>query len=140
MKDQARGLAPGRRHHERKFKDELIARSFLPGASVSALAMEAGVNANLLFKWRRLRARESTQAAPQAATLLPICVIPKVAPTLRAHGGTPVTPAVHGAATNSSNAAPCVIEIDIAGAQLRLRGPVDEVMLGSVLRTLRQTA
>jgi len=137
MKDQARGSKPGRRHHERKFKDELIARSLLPGASVSAIAMEAGVNANLLFKWRRMRARESAQVTPQATTLLPICVIPEVAPTLRAHAGTPV---VQAEVPSSSNAAPCAIEIDIAGAQLRLRGPVDEVMLGCVLRALRQTA
>ena len=137
MKDQASGSAPGRRHHERKFKEELIGRSLLPGASVAAIAMEAGVNANLLFKWRRLRARETAPATPQSATLLPICVIPDVAPTLRARTA---TPAGHPAVASSSNAPPSVIEIDIAGAQLRLRGPVDEVMLGSVLRALRQTA
>ena len=137
MKDQARGSTPGRRHHERKFKDELIARSLLPGASVAAIAMEAGVNANLLFKWRRLRAQESAPAALQAATLLPICVIPDVPATLRIHPGTPLG---HATVASNSSAAPCAIEIDIAGAQLRLRGPVDEAMLGSVLRALRHTA
>ena len=137
MKDQARGSTPGRRHHERKFKDELIAQSLLPGASVAAIAMEAGVNANLLFKWRRLRARESEPAAPQSATLLPICVIPDVAPTFRARTA---TPAGHPTVAGSADAPAGVIEIDIAGAQLRLRGLVDEAMLGSVLRALRQTA
>jgi transposase len=36
-------------------------------------------------------------------------------------------------------ARPGVIELEIAGAQLRLRGPVDETMLSSVLRALRQS-
>ncbi|MBB4843176.1 hypothetical protein HNP55_001695 [Paucibacter oligotrophus] len=33
-----------------------------------------------------------------------------------------------------------VIELDIAGAQLRLRGPIDEASLCSVLCALRQSA
>ena len=77
------------------------------------------------------------QAAPQAATLLPVCVIPDDAPTLPAR---PVAPLAPAASAGSPVARPCVIEIEIAGAQLRLRGPVDEAMLGSVLRALRQTA
>jgi transposase len=33
-----------------------------------------------------------------------------------------------------------IIELDIAGAVLRLRGPVDEASLCSVLRALRQSS
>ena len=137
MNDQARGSRPVRRHHGHQFKDELVARSLQPGASVAAIAMEAGVNATLLFKWRRLRAQQSAPASLQAATLLPIGVIAEGVPTWRTHAGTPVGQA---AVASSANATPGVIEIDIAGAQLRLRGLVDEAMLGSILRALRQTA
>ena len=46
-----------RRRHGDAFKRELVERSLQPGASVSALAQEHGVNANLLFNWRRLHLR-----------------------------------------------------------------------------------
>lgn len=42
-----------RRPHERSFKAELVEQCLLPGASVAAVALAGGVNASLLFKWRR---------------------------------------------------------------------------------------
>jgi transposase len=71
--------------------------------------------------------------APSAATLLPVCVIPETAspPTVQPTGRV-------GSAMNRS-LAPGVIEIEIAGAQLRLRGVVDETALSTVLRALRQS-
>jgi len=137
MKDQMRGPKRPRRQHEREFKEDLIAQSLAPGASVAAIAMKGGVNANLLFKWRRQHVHKRVQAAPQAATLLPVCVIPDDAPTLPARSVAPVAPAV---SAGSPVARPGVIEIEIAGAQLRLRGPVDEATLSRVLRALRQSA
>ena len=137
MKDQMRGPKRPRRQHEREFKEDLIAQSLAPGASVAAIAMRGGVNANLLFKWRRQHVHKSAQAAPQAATLLPVCVIPDAAPTFTVRSAAPVAPV---ACADSPAAQPGVTEIEIAGAQLRLRGPVDNAMLGSVLRALRQSA
>ena len=133
MKDQTRGSTRTRRQHEREFKDDLIARSLVPGASVAAIAMKGGINANLLFKWRREHVRAMAASAPTAATLLPVCVIPETASPSTAQ------PTVVGPAINRSSR-PGVIEVEIAGAQLRLRGAVDEAMLGSVLRALRQSA
>ena len=68
-----------RRVHSAAFKRELVARSLAPGASVSALALDAGVNANLLFKWRRmhLRARRGAATAPTrtaSVALLPVTI------------------------------------------------------------------
>ncbi len=65
-----------RRKHSEALKPDLVERSLQPGASVSALAQEHGINANLLFNWRRLRLRTqdpdtSTTASP---TLLPVTV------------------------------------------------------------------
>ena len=137
MKDQMGGPKRPRRQHEREFKEDLIAQSQAPGASVAAIAMKGGINANLLFKWRRQHVHKSTLTAPQAATLLPVCVIPDGAPTLPARPVAPVAPAV---SAGSPAVRSGVIEIEIAGAQLRLRGIVDEAVLCSVLRALRQTA
>jgi transposase len=77
----------------------------VPGASVAAIAQEAGVNANLLFNWRRLHLQAQS----------PSC---------------PASPAVPRTASVST------IEIDINGARVRVRGPVDEASLRVVLRTL----
>jgi transposase len=133
MKDQSRVSGRTRRLHDRAFKDELIAQSLVPGASVAGIAMKGGINANLLFKWRREHVRAMAVPAPSAATLLPVCVIPETAspPTVQPTGRV-------GSAMNRS-LAPGVIEIEIAGAQLRLRGVVDETALSTVLRALRQS-
>src|SRR5438034_5214147 len=133
MKDQVRGSTRRRRQHEREFKEDLIAQSLVPGASVAAIAMKGGINANLLFKWRREHVRAKTESAPAAATLLPVCVVEEAEPA-----PTSQSPTVGGAVVSRS-ARPGVIEIEIAGAQLRLRGAVDETTLGSVLRALRQS-
>ncbi|HEY6355804.1 MAG TPA: transposase [Burkholderiaceae bacterium] len=134
MKDQSRESTRTRRQHERAFKDELIAQSLVPGASVAGMAMKGGINANLLFKWRREHVRAMAASAPTAATLLPVCVIAESAspPT--------VQPTVRVATGINRSSPPGVIEIEIAGAQLRLRGAVDETALSTVLRALRQSA
>ena len=133
MKSQERAPAPTRRQHDRAFKADLVERSLRPRASVSAIALKAGINAKLLFKWRRDHVRAHGSLRPQAATLLPVCVIPQVERTMQVR-----TVAAAGAANRGSR--PGVIELEIAGAQLRLHGGVDEVMLITVLRALRQSA
>jgi transposase len=46
-------------------KEQLVAASLEPGASVSAIAREAGIHASQLYGWRRqLRARELIGFAP----------------------------------------------------------------------------
>jgi transposase len=134
MKDQTRGSTRHRRNHDQGFKDDLVSQSLAAGASVSAIAMKGGINANLLFKWRREHVKAMAQRVPASAVLLPICVVPDVEPMPMPH-----LPAAGGAAAVSRSARPGVIEIEVAGAQLRLRGAVDETMLSSVLRALRQS-
>ena len=129
MKDQSRELARTRRLHDRSFKDDMVAQSLVPGASVAAIAMKGGINANLLFKWRREHVRAKGAVVPAGATLLPVRVIPDVAVP---------SPPLPIAAINRG-ARPGVIELEFAGAQLRLRGAVDETMLSSVLRALRRS-
>lgn len=132
MKDRDSARPRGRRQHDRAFKDDLIAQSLAPGASVSAIAMKGGINANLLFKWRRERLRATSTSGE--ATMLPVCVLPEPAPASSTVAAMPEV-----AASGSRSVRPAVIEIEIAGAHLRLRGAVDEIVLGTVLRALRHS-
>ncbi len=130
------GVRPRRRNHSEELKRELVQRSLLPGASVSALAMEHGINANLLFAWRRahLRATASTPSARTertgdvGATLLPVEVVsqPNPSPTAMAAAPSP-----------RPNMAAGTIEIEMTGVRVRVRGAVDDDSLRTVLAALR---
>jgi len=63
-----------RRDHSPEFKRELVARSLVPNASVAAIALEAGINANLLFTWRR--AHLATMGAPASPSASPAVLVP----------------------------------------------------------------
>jgi transposase len=122
-----------RREHSAQFKRELIARSLEPGVSVAAIAMDSGINANLLFGWRRRHIDALAQAEPApprspTAVLLPVSI--ESAP--REIDCAPPTPP----ARSSSG----TIEIEIGSARVRLRGPVDDASLRSVLTALRSLA
>ena len=122
MNDQVTRTKRRRRYHSPELKRELVARSLQPGASVAAIAMEAGINANLLFTWRRAHLDAmTTQTAP---VLLPV--------KLEAPGKANVS--------TGPVAMPGTIEVDIGGARMRLYGPVDEASVRLVLQTLRALA
>lgn len=114
-----------RRQHSAAFKSELVARALQPGASVSAIALENGLNTNLLFAWRRqhLRAIARQQAAP---VLLPVQIAP-VEPDSRA--------AAKAAKPQTTSG---TIEIEVGGACVRVRGAVDEASLRCVIGMLRE--
>ncbi len=73
------GGADRRRHqrHALSFKQQLVALTLVPGASVARLAREHGVNANQVFTWRKL-SREGRLGSEQstAVRLLPVDVAP----------------------------------------------------------------
>jgi transposase len=123
-----------RRQHDRAFKEELVRQSLEPGASASAISLRNGINANMLFKWRREHLRD-LRAAGQSAmptVLLPVEVTAHADAVTVAAPIIPATPMPKPAPRNG------VIELELAGVQLRVRGQVDEVSLCSVLRALRQ--
>jgi transposase len=133
MSKQDTATARRRRVHSAAFKDGLIARSLQPGASVSALALEAGINANLLFNWRRMHLRARRGAGPASMhatpTLLPVTLSMPVA-----------APAASAATRANAMQRAGSIEIDVEGARVRLRGAVDLASLRSVLQALRERA
>jgi transposase len=121
-----------RRRHDAAFKHELIERSLQPGASVSAIALENGINTNLLFKWRRMHLRAASRVedcGAAQAVLLPV----KLA---LAHEA----PVHKAARTSTTTLASSVIEIDIGAARVRLRGALDEANVRCVLQALSELA
>ncbi|EAT4155201.1 transposase [Salmonella enterica] len=58
MSDIQKNTTPGRPkgclNYSPEFKQRLVTESCKPGVSISRLALDYGINANLLFKWRQL--------------------------------------------------------------------------------------
>jgi transposase len=124
-----------RRRHTDAFKHALVERSLVPGASVAAIAQDAGINANLLFNWRRLHlqaAASATAEEPRGPVLLPVTVVEPVSSAPPTPAAPPPAPAARIPAGS--------IEINIRGAVVRVRGTVDEASLRTVLRALAGTA
>jgi len=55
-----------------EFKRDLVERCLQPGASVSGIALDSGINTNVLFRWRRehLRAAASVREHSGARAVL----------------------------------------------------------------------
>ncbi|EET3583070.1 transposase [Escherichia coli] len=77
VSDMQKNVTPGRRkgcpNYPPEFKQQLVAASCEPGISISKLALENGINANLLFKWRQ-QWREGKLLLPSSESpqLLPV--------------------------------------------------------------------
>jgi transposase len=118
-----------KRRHSAAFKRKILELTEQPGASVAAVALEHGVNANLVFKWRRAKLDRKQphrpRVAPQAL-LLPVSVDPQESFLSES--------APHADRTWLADG---VIEIEMGGARLVLRGSVDPAAVRSVLLALR---
>src|SRR5215217_6814462 len=72
---QASSSAPVSRRSRRSWSDDekqrIIAEALLPGASVAEIARRHGLNANLLFNWRRSARAGCSAGAGMAATSEP---------------------------------------------------------------------
>ena len=113
------GNRKGRPNYPADFKRRLAIKACAPGISVSKLAQQNNINANMLFKWRReLRA---TLFEPVAPALLPVLIKP----------ATTRTPSPRAA--DRSN----MIEIIIGGAVVRLHAGIDVALLQLVFQSLR---
>ena len=117
-----------RQTHSRAFKRQMVMLTLEPGASVARIALDHGLNANLLFNWRRLhllRARPALKAGrPMTPPLLPV----KVSGCEREM----VTAPPRGPTVGES----AVIEIELAGARILVRGGVDVQALRAVVDVL----
>lgn len=123
------GTRTGRPNYPRELRDRLAAAACEPAVSVAKLARENGINANMLFTWRR---RYLADQQAQSAALVPIVLLSE-APTevitsapgeSQAQGAKPASPIGS-------------IEIRIGRAVVKVDGLVDADTLRIVLGSLR---
>lgn len=124
-----------------EFKRELAMAACAPGTSVAKLALEHGVNTNLLFKWRR-EYRAGKFGAPDPAHTVTEAV-EKPAPLTQARESPsiqlfPVVEIGAGSAASGSTvpSEPAWIEIAFACATVRICGTPEIAPLRAVLDCL----
>jgi transposase len=105
-----------RRTYARQFKSEVIAQCMVPGASVSAIALSHGINANVIRKWLPQRG---------SATMLPVTVE-------SASAVTRPRSAVH--TTHRAQRPP--IELTLVGVTVRVPSGFDPQELRSIVQIL----
>ena len=122
-----------RRHYTLDQKRLMVEESMARGSSVPSVAQRHGVNANLLFGWRRLYAQGLLSGeAALAAPLLPVRI---ETPTIVA--STSAAPRAKPELTQSVS--PGMIEVQFASGEcLRLTGSWDRIMLSGLIAALRQ--
>jgi transposase len=122
------GNRKGRPNYPVEFKRRLAAAACEAGVSVSKLSMANGVNANMVFKWRReYRAGLFDNMPNTSTTLLPVVLADTpvmVAPTAVAQAAPP-------AAKLST------VEIIFADAIVRVHDGVDAALLRTIFQSLR---
>lgn len=122
------GNRKGRPNYPVEFKRRLAAAACEAGVSVSKLSMANGVNANMVFKWRREYRAGLLDDMPEArTTLLPVVLADSslmVAPA-------PAVPAPAPAAISNS------IEIIFSDAVVRVHEGVDAALLRTIFQSLR---
>jgi len=157
----------GGRRSRRSWSDEekrrIVAEAVLAGASVADIARRHGVNANLVFNWRRIARAALSAAEPNALTVssqanaslataehcefIPIGVIGRSEDEEPALGASPSSSVVDGTSSRRESLPrpgmderPGVIEIDLAdGVRLRVDAFVNERALRRVLAVLKAT-
>lgn len=123
-----KNMTPGRRKgcpkYSPEFKKQLVAASCEPGISISKLALENGINTNLLFKWRQ-QWREGKLLLPSSESpqLLPVTLdATSVQPELTAEG---------------PEALSISCEVTFRHGTLRLNGTVSEKLLTLLIQELK---
>ncbi|WP_157140669.1 IS66-like element accessory protein TnpA [Paraburkholderia graminis] len=123
------GSRTGRPNYPRELRDRLAAAACEPGVSVAKLARENGINANMLFTWRR---RYLADQQARSAGLIPVVLLSDSPTEVMAS-------APAAAQVQSAKPVPPVgaIEIRIGRVVVKVDGLVDADTLRIVLGSLR---
>ena len=120
MLDAGRQSADGERRRRTWSADQkqrIVAESFAPGASVAEVARRYGLNANMLFTWRR---RERRTGDGEPVNIVPVKVVE-------------ATPIAIAAAPSSMGR----IEIVLVGGERVIVGPdIDTTALARIIKAL----
>ena len=111
----------GRHKYCAPFKAWIIEQAMRAGVSMAGLAMRNQINANQLRRWVQLHGKRSGGAAA-AARLLPVTVVSQ-----------------NGLCAEASAAQGPWVEIELAGAVVRVRDDTAPATLRMVLQALRGT-
>ena len=113
---------PGRRRRwSAAEKARIVAETLVPGAGVSAVARRWQLCPQQVFAWRR-EAKAAAEMPPERADRGMPAFVPIVAPAV------------------SAASAAAVIEIELAGAVVRVGPGLDGAVLSAVLRAVRSSA
>jgi transposase len=113
-----------RRFRSAEEKQQIIKEALRPGASVAAVGLRHGINANMLFHWRKLyRAGLLLNRETDGVRLLPV----RVSDELEAGNGSVVKREAGGWGT---------IEVSFAKSQVRITGKADAEAVRAVLECL----
>lgn len=124
----------GRPNYALNYKRQVAIAACEPNVSVAKLAQAHGLNANMVFKWRRqYRAGLLGDRVADKAVLMPVAVL---AESASAGGVAQPALAINPTAPDREPTAASSIEIELNGARVRLTGMVDPVQLRLVLRCL----
>jgi transposase len=132
---------PQRRYRSIEEKRQIVEETLRPGASVPTVARARGINANLIFTWRKLyragllqepaASRISAEGRSRSMRLLPVTV--REEQGCAAATGTAPKPSVKSETQGTS---PAVIELSLAQAQIRIVGAVDVGVVRAVLESV----
>jgi transposase len=79
MEQEGQANKRHRRRHDKELKRQVLVACAEPGASVAAVAMAHGLNANLVHKWRRVAERASGRSVQKREDVfVPVSVAPAV--------------------------------------------------------------
>jgi transposase-like protein len=127
----------GRCRYDPQVKQELVKRALQPGVSVAALAMQHGVNANLLRKWitkwqsRNAMEHAASEMATQNASPFLALQVHTVAPGARATVATKVS-----ASSDNSVAQPMHLRVQLPNGVAVDIGQTRLQDLSTVMQTL----
>jgi transposase len=128
------------RTHEDKRR--IVEETLVPGAAVAAVARKYGVNANLLFGWRRLYKQGLLEQTREPATLLPVKV---TTPTLTLGSAEGAAAALRASPRSRSRGSRRTAEptdgyVEVAlgdDVVVRIHGRIDPQALAAVMTALR---
>ncbi|WP_429346943.1 IS66-like element accessory protein TnpA [Paraburkholderia sp. Clong3] len=123
----ASGTRKGSPNHSPEFRRRLAAAACEPGVSVSKLAREHGINANMLFKWRR---RYRAEQAAGTTGLVPVMVVSDAPVAI-----TPTSSVEQEMVKPTRTIG--TIEVRIGRAVVKVDGVVDAETLRTVLKSVR---
>jgi transposase len=126
MDTYTQSVPPKRRYLELEQKRRIVEETLAEGASVAQIARVHGVNANLVFNWRKLY-RAGQLGGLGGNKLLPVGV---------AREDTPQPGRAGANAVSASAAGVSVIDIQLQDARVRVEGSADPGLVRVVLECL----